>query len=414
MKKNKPLVIIAILLGTFLSINAQDALSPYSRYGYGTLRDNATSAQRSLGGIGYAMQNGRQINVMNPASYAAMDSLTFLFDMGIDMNFYRSTDGANRFNDYGGGLDYITMQFPIFKNIIGASVGLLPFSSTGYGFGDEIEHGTTTYQGDGGINMLYGGVGISPFIPGLSVGANIAYMFGTTRNDNFVSTSSGSTALFERVMEVHDYYITLGAQYRLNVARNKWFVLGVTYSPSKKVHGSTYGIKYDSKDAQQPDTTQVINMKHGYELPSSFGIGLSYNMDTRLLVEVDYTYQPWKKAKYATLEGFEETRFDDRWKISGGVQYTPNVRGNWIQRVSYRVGAFYDRDYIMIGKNHITRKGLTCGFGLPVPKFKTTINLGFEYNQRKASPMSLVKENNFMITLGVNFNELWFWQTRLH
>ena len=37
-----------------------------------------------MGGIGYAMSSGRQINVMwNPASYACIDSLTFLFDMGV-------------------------------------------------------------------------------------------------------------------------------------------------------------------------------------------------------------------------------------------------------------------------------------------------------------------------------------------
>ena len=38
-----------------------------------------------MGGVGYAMNSGRQINVMNPASYAAIDTLTFLFDMGIDL-----------------------------------------------------------------------------------------------------------------------------------------------------------------------------------------------------------------------------------------------------------------------------------------------------------------------------------------
>ena len=46
-------------------------ITPYSRYGYGILSDNASSMQRSMGGVGYAMNSGRQINVMNPASYAA-------------------------------------------------------------------------------------------------------------------------------------------------------------------------------------------------------------------------------------------------------------------------------------------------------------------------------------------------------
>ena len=80
-----------------------------------------------MGGVGYAMNSGRQINVMNPASYASIDSLTFLFDMGISATALWSQEGDKRGKDFGGGLDYITMQFPIMKNM-GASIGLLPFS----------------------------------------------------------------------------------------------------------------------------------------------------------------------------------------------------------------------------------------------------------------------------------------------
>ena len=82
------------------SVMAQDAFSPYSRFGYGTMRDYATSSQRSMGGVGYAMQSGRQINVMNPASYAAIDSLTFLFDMGISMSYQSASDTGNKTSDF--------------------------------------------------------------------------------------------------------------------------------------------------------------------------------------------------------------------------------------------------------------------------------------------------------------------------
>ena len=105
------------------SVFAQGPMTPYSRYGYGILNDNATSAQRAMGGVGYAMSSGRQINVMNPASYAAMDSLTFLFDMGITGTALWSTEGEESGKDFGGGLDYVTIQFPICKNV-GMSAGL--------------------------------------------------------------------------------------------------------------------------------------------------------------------------------------------------------------------------------------------------------------------------------------------------
>ena len=67
-----------LALSGFGLLSAQNTTSPYSMYGYGILQDGATSSQRQMGGIGYAMQSGRQINAMNPASYASIDSLTFL------------------------------------------------------------------------------------------------------------------------------------------------------------------------------------------------------------------------------------------------------------------------------------------------------------------------------------------------
>ena len=69
---------ILAFIASVLCLSAQNGtMTPYSSYGLGVLRDGATSMQRSMGGVGYAMNSGRQINSMNPASYAAIDTLTF-------------------------------------------------------------------------------------------------------------------------------------------------------------------------------------------------------------------------------------------------------------------------------------------------------------------------------------------------
>ena len=119
--KIKLLLALAVAMLSAGSITAQNETSPYSKFGYGILRDNATSAQRQMGGVGYAMQSGRQVNVMNPASYAMVDSLTFLFDMGIDASLYWRKDVSGNDRDFGGGIDYLTMLFPVSKQIGRAS-----------------------------------------------------------------------------------------------------------------------------------------------------------------------------------------------------------------------------------------------------------------------------------------------------
>lgn len=367
-----------------------------------------------MGGVGYAMNSGRQINVMNPASYAAIDSLTFLFDMGVDFKCGWFQENGLKENNFTAGLDYITMAFPITKRI-GASFGLLPFSSTGYSFADSISNGTSARVGNGDINEAYVGVGASPF-KNAYVGANVYYVFGTIVNDVYAYTSSGSTSLFERYMKVRDWRVDIGVQYDLPVGPESKVTLGLTFSPGKSLHGETYGIHYDtsSSTTAEVDTTGYTKLAGKYSTPATWGGGISYTWRNRLLAEVDFLYQPWKDAKYAKLEDFENTEFANRYKIAAGLQYTPQPRGGYWQRANYRLGAYYNHDYLMVRGNNVREFGITAGIGLPVPQFKTMINLGFEYKHRQAHPDPLVKEQYFNITLGVNFNEMWFRKAKIY
>lgn len=394
---------------------AQQTSSPYSKFGYGILGDNATSAQRQMGGVGYAMRSGRQINVMNPASYAAIDSLTFLFDMGADVSMYWRKDNTGSSKDWGGGLDYVTMQFPVSK-IIGVSVGLLPYSSVGYAFGSDIENGQATHQGAGGINQLYLGAGITPF-KNFAVGFNASYLFGNTYND--VYAHGTTSTLFERVMEIKDFHFQFGAQYTLNISRKNDLTFGVSYTPGKTLLGKTYLLKYDTSQENAPEPTKedIVNLRNKFSLPDSWGFGINYEWNKQFQAEVDYTYQNWSKAKFTAIDEFSANRFDDRWRIGAGLSYIPNPHGGYFKRITYRAGGFYNRDYIMVKNkddyNHVRDYGFSCGFGFPTVKSKNIINLGFEYHHRQSTPNPLLTEKYFNITLGINFNGLWFYQPKL-
>ena len=56
---------------------------------------------------------------------------------------------------------------------------------------------------------------------------------------------------------------------------------------------------------------------------------------------------------------------------------------------------------------------MSLGLGLPAPSSKTMINLTFEWRHRQGSPQKLVSEDYFQVTLGMNINEIWFWQDKL-
>ena len=54
--------------------------SPYSQFGLGTLSPQSTSFNRGMNGLAYGFHEHNQINFQNPASYSALDSLSFIFD----------------------------------------------------------------------------------------------------------------------------------------------------------------------------------------------------------------------------------------------------------------------------------------------------------------------------------------------
>lgn len=410
-----------------LAAFGQGTTSPYSMYGYGLLGDRATSMQRQMGGIGYAMHSGRQINVMNPASYASIDSLTFLFDMGADFTAVWSKEGADRESTVGGGLDYVTMQFPLSRHF-GASIGLLPFSSVGYAFGGDISHGAREHQGSGGINMAYLGLAGNYF--GLGFGLNISYNFGTIINDTYANTDNGSQSLYEHVLQVRDWDINFGLQYTANFSRFDRGVIGVTYSPKKSLHGKAWQTVQELTQETVPDTVGFTRLRGNYFTPNSFGVGLNYTHEktSRIMAEVDLSYQLWSQARYSALPAVDEQgrptdvpseavypaiNFFDRMKVAVGGEFVPKVRGSYMERVAYRVGGYFCNDYLNILGNRVREYGVSCGLGLRTPGDKTMINVGFEWKHRSTSPTVLISENYFNITLGLNFNELWFWQRKI-
>ncbi|MDE5661203.1 MAG: hypothetical protein K2I04_01080, partial [Muribaculaceae bacterium] len=333
MKISKLTAAIALLISACGIAFAQNGtMTPYSAYGYGVLRDHATSTQRAMGGVGYAMNSGRQINAMNPASHAAIDSLTFLFDMGIDLtSLWQSEiqDGKEvRDNNLGGVLDYVTMQFPLGR-YMGASVGLLPFSSVGYSFGSKIDNGLDSRQGNGSLNEFYVAVAGRPF-KGFSVGANISYLFGTIINETYATISSSQSALFQKQMMVRDFHLNFGAQYSVALNQGDRVTLGLTYSPGKTLLGTARQIYYDTALDTEVQFSDEHKLKGNYSLPETWGAGINYQFGRRVMVEFDYTFQPWSKAKFRGYEGEPVMHnYADRTRYTLGGQYTPDIRGRY-------------------------------------------------------------------------------------
>lgn len=416
----KKYAIILTLALAWASAALAQVTTPYSMYGYGILGDGATSMQKQMGSVGYAMNSGRQINFMNPASYAAIDSLTFLFDMGADVSMLWQKEGDVRERSTGGGLDYITMQFPLSK-YMGASIGMVPYSSVGYAFGKDIKHGAMQNQGSGGINEAYAGV--AGTYAGFSLGLNVAYRFGTILNDYYATPNTTGNALVQHILKIRDWDINIGAQYTVPIRKTERLTVGLSFTPRKSLHGNAWVLAQESASSTSADTVAHLNVAGNYETPESWGAGVSWTHErsSRWMVEADVQLQKWSQVKYSPMYDlndpdklvFKGMNFKNRTRLALGGEYVPRVRGNYIQRCAFRAGAYWCNDYLNINGNRVREYGVTAGIGLNAPEGKTMVNLGVEWKHRQANPNPLIKENYLNITLGINFNELWFYQRKI-
>ena len=76
-------LLLTILSGVATAQNNTN--SPYTRYGYGQMAEYGSGNSKAMGGIAYGLRDGHQVNFANPASYTAVDSLTFIFDGGLSL-----------------------------------------------------------------------------------------------------------------------------------------------------------------------------------------------------------------------------------------------------------------------------------------------------------------------------------------
>lgn len=437
MLKSKRLLLIAFLACIVGSIGAQTD-SPYSRYGYGVLKDQAVGPSKGMGGIGYGLRNSRSANPLNPASYSRVDSLTFLFDIGITYNNGKLSDGQNSQNKPGGGLDYITILVPL-KQGLGLSFGILPYSSVGYKFGSVETSGlldyTKSFSGSGGLSQVYAGLGYSlPFVKGLSVGVNASYLFGTIDHSRSLPNFSGSgtstayTSSDYSELSKKAIKVDVGVQYELPLSKNNTLTIGAVFSPKMNskadYENRHYEINTSTSALVSGDTVFYKGVDAG--LPATYGLGFTYNRDERLIFGADVTYQKWSDVKYSSLMGDglnDADRFNDKWKFNAGVEYMINQYDrNFFKRMKFRGGLNYSNSYLNVKNSDgiidgYNEYGATIGFGLPFRNSfggKTSyVNLNFEYKKLKPKSSNMITEEYFAVSMNVNLSELWFFRRKV-
>lgn len=418
MSKGK--IISALLcVSTAMTATGQNSTSsPYSRYGYGTLVDGASAQGRGMGGLSIGIRDNQYTNFANPATYTAIDSLNFRFELGASLRSSFYSSGDTKSSDISGNLGRIGLHFPI-KNWMGLAVGIEPYSIVGYNYSDSVkEIGVNSndkfinsYAGEGGINQVVLGLGFRPWKP-FSIGCNIKFLFGDITTESGVSFSeSENKNFFHNIVQstevsVHDLAVTFGAQYVIETGEDKSIVIGATFEPKNKLNS-------DANKTVITSGVDTLSKEYdgAFELPFTMGLGASYNIKNKWMFGVDYKIQKWGDVEY-----FGEKMLENRNKLSLGAELRPNTMSKkYFERVSYRWGFSTANTYYNVHGETNRENLLSAGFGFPLKRGlnPTVINFTVEYGFTTLSNKDMMSDNFLRFVLNATLNERWFVRRRL-
>lgn len=417
---NKKALIGTLMLAGSLSALAQSSInSPYTRYGLGELSDRGFANNAAMGGIGYALRNSGHINMLNPASFTAVDSLSFMFDVGMSLKSSNFQENGIKNNAKNSSFDYIAMQFRLHPRL-GMAIAFTPYSTLGYNFtttqpveGAEDVTATNLFYGDGGLQQITGGLGFK-VLDNLSIGVNAGYIYGTLQYQSTkgFSVSSDQTNVYNNI-KVNSYVADFGLQYTQKINKSDKLTLGLVYGLGHTLNSTdTRGIQVTDNSSYSSVNEHVINDSYG--IPHTFGAGLAYNHAQSLAFGVDYSLEKWSKVKYEN----STDAYNDRSKIAAGVEYLPNPIGrSYLKRIRYRAGGYYKSSYLKLPQcDGPSEYGISAGFGLPLQLFQrnTILNVTGQYVHVTPSVPNMLSENRFVIKIGLTFNEHWFMKWKVN
>ena len=435
--------IFGSLLMGFLTVSAMGqvskTLSPYSQFGLGTLADQSQSFGRGMAGLSMGVRNGKYVNVQNPASYSSIDSLTMILDLGVSGQITNFKEGGRRLNAKTADFDYAVAAFRVLPKM-GASFGVIPYSNIGYNYTSEGWIGEAgseyyasisnnyyglVYDGSGGFSQAFIGLGWE-IAKGLSVGANVSYFWGKyERSGTYVPTDTYQNTLMRTYStNINSWKLDFGAQYSRELNKDNLLTVGATFGLGHKL-GANANLEIIGTNPQTAvSSTKRMSVDNAFELPMSFGAGLTLVHKNSLTIGADYMMQKWGSLDYPVVElNGDKSEYlpksgllKDRHKVVVGADWIPNQSArSFFKRVHYRMGVSYATPYYNINRGDgVVHNGpkelcVSAGFGIPIVNTwnnRTSLNISAQWVHTSAK--DLITENCFRINIGLTFNERWF------
>ena len=415
-------ILVAVLL-TWLGVDAiaqADVDSPYSLFGVGQVREKSMNVRlKGMGGSSNAMFGKGMINGENPASYAKIDSLAFLFDAGFYFKSSMFSTSTISERSSNASFDYVSLAFGL-TSWWKMALGVQPYSATGYTIVvndnlPDIGNYATRFKGTGGLNQAFLGTAFK-LGKHFAIGANGYYVFGNTETETTLYFPDSLYMLSTRRsvdLMVSSFMADYGLLFDANVSDDMKLSIGATYTMPVNLRGKESLFIRSIEEDADTEIEYVIDTlvspspeKKKTRMPQGIGVGVALQKDDRWSVAVDFNWTQWSKFGRQGVSG----ELQDSWIVSAGAELTPRHSSisNYFRRVSYRFGGFYEHGYLNLRDHSINRGGITAGLSLPLPKTQSKVDLALELGQYGTREEGLIQERYIRLNVGVSVFEHWF------
>ena len=313
-------------------------------------------------------------------------------------------------------LSNISLAFPVGQKAR-AGFGFQPYSSIGYDLatiteGEELRF-RNDYKGEGGVNSFHV-MGSYNVTPEISVGLRANYLFGDLDRTQIITTEGLSLVTdYSYQAKLSGFQFTAGTYYSKKIGTNKRFEAGGTYTLGTKINAkiedmtTTYMLM--DNVPQNIDTIQYHKIYGDMKLPQSVSIGASYRKDLHWMFGAQLDWGDWGGYK---LDEDDNSHIDTRFRVSAGGYWIPDFNSykSYFNRVTYRLGGFYEATPLQFDEVGIKKYGMTVGFGFPVGKDRdaSMLNLAVELGQLGKPNSNVIQENYANVKIGFILNDIWF------
>lgn len=397
----------------FIFNQLSHAQSLYSAQGLGTLNYQGLPTNFAMGEVGIGTPTLWHINIQNPAHLIYNRFTTFQTGIEIDRRSFTGEDITGTSVD--GGFRYFAFVFPIITNKWSSSISLTPYSTVNYNtfIEDEVlgTRGEVTQtinnKGEGGLNNLFWSNGYA-INDKLYIGIRTAFTFGSIDMDSNLSLEGTdipiNNASYNQLEAYKGLNFLFGLSYRLELSEKKRIHFGVTFSPKSNLRGTTeFTLNRLSNTGSIIESTQFQNTTFDFQLPTTYGFGVSYELMNQIKIGVDFEYQNWENTDNTNEE------YTNLFKIAVGTEYIPKFDdvNSYLRRIKYFIGFNYKRIPYLVRNESIDDFGVNFGLSLPVSGY-SSLDLAFKFGQLGKTSNQLVKETYFKFVLGVTINDRWF------